>query len=118
MVLAGLLFFALATAVGADVPRAQRAEVEHLVAFIADSDCAMRRNGKVHDAAEAAAHVRRKYEHFRDEIASTEDFIARAATRSLVSGRPYAVLCPGQPDRPAGDWLLDELAAFRERAAL
>ena len=116
--MAGLLIFALATAASADVPPAQRAEVEHLVAYLENSDCAMLRNGKAHDAAEAAAHVRRKYEHFRDEIASTEDFIARAATRSLVSGRPYAVLCPGQAERPAADWLLEELAAFRERAAL
>jgi len=118
--LAGLLILVLALgpAANADVPTAQRAEVEHLIAFLETSGCAMLRNGKAHDAAEAAAHVRRKYEHFRDEIASTEDFIARAATRSLVSGRPYAVLCPGQAERPAGDWLLEELAAFRERAAL
>ena len=100
------------------MPPAQRAEVEHLVAFIADSDCAMRRNGRAHDAAEAAAHVRRKYGHFRDEIASTEDFIARAATRSLLSGRPYTVLCPGRAERPAADWLREELEAFRARSTL
>ena len=75
----------------ADVPPEQQAEVEHLIATLANSECVMIRNGKAHDGEEAADHVRRKYEHFRDEIDSTEDFIAYSATRSLISGRAYQV---------------------------
>jgi hypothetical protein len=111
--------FALAMALSltpfaaADVPPAQQAEVRHLLAFLEHSDCAMLRNGKAHPAREAVRHVRRKYDHYRDEIRSSEDFIDRAATRSLVSGKAYRVRCPGQPERPAADWLREELATYR-----
>ena len=97
----------------ADVPPGQRAEVGHLIAYLATSHCVMIRNGKRHDGEEAAQHVRRKYEHFREKIATTEDFIARSATKSMMSGRPYQVQCPGEKPLPSSDWLLAELAAFR-----
>ena len=57
--------------------------------------------------------MRRKYEHFRDEIGSTEEFIAYAATKSLVTGRAYRVQCPGEAPRSSADWLLGELEAYR-----
>ncbi len=97
----------------ADVPPEQQAEVDHLFATLETSDCVMIRNGKAHDGREAARHVRRKYEHYRDEIASTEDFIAYSATRSLISGRAYQVQCPGEDPQPSADWLLAELANYR-----
>ncbi len=97
----------------ADVPPEQRAEVKHLLTVLETSDCVMIRNGKRHDGREAVDHVRRKYDHFRDEIASTEDFIAYSATRSLISGRSYQVQCPGEDPRPAADWLRAELQDYR-----
>jgi hypothetical protein len=102
----------------ADVPPAQQAEVEHLIEYLEHSTCVMLRNGTAYDASEGARHVRRKYAHFRDEIRTTEDFIDRAATRSLVTGLAYRVRCPGQPERPAADWLRDELAAYRGSEAV
>jgi hypothetical protein len=100
----------------ADVPPGQRPEVDYLIAFLENSDCVMLRNGKAHDAREGAQHVRRKYDHYRDEIRTTEDFIARAATRSLVTGQAYRVRCPGQPERPAAEWLNEALAVYRSRS--
>ena len=97
----------------ADVPPEQRAEVDHLVRYLGQSDCVMIRNGVRHDGAEAAEHVRRKYEHFRDKIGSTEEFIARSATKSLISGRSYQVQCPGEDPQPSADWLLAELEKYR-----
>ena len=97
----------------ADVPPAQAAEVEHLLSYLAASDCEMVRNGEVHSGAEGARHVRRKYDHFRDEIDSTEAFIDMAASGSLRSGQPYEVHCPGQPPVPSADWLLAELRRYR-----
>ena len=97
----------------ADVPPEQQAEVEHLIDTLANSECVMIRNGKAHDGEEAADHVRRKYEHFRDEIDSTEDFIAYSATRSLISGRAYQVQCPGEDPQPSAEWLLAELEDYR-----
>ena len=106
--LAGMCALALA-----DVPAEQRGEVEHLLQFLRSSDCRMIRNGEAHDGEEAARHVQRKYDHFRNEISSTEDFIDLAASQSTISGKPYQVQCPGEPNRPSRDWLLQELGAFR-----
>jgi hypothetical protein len=98
----------------ADVPAAQRGEVEHLLQFLRSSDCRMIRNGKAHDGEEATQHVQRKYDHFRGEISSTEEFIERAASQSTISGQAYQVQCPGEPARLSRDWLLHELEAFRQ----
>ena len=107
------LAITVASVSGADVPPAQVLEVDHLLAYLADSDCAMLRNGKVHSGAEGAEHVRSKYEHFRDEIDSTEAFIEMAATKSLMSGQAYQVHCPGQAPVPSAQWLLEELRRYR-----
>ena len=108
---AALLLFSRPTL--ADVPPEQQAEVDHLLATLETSDCVMIRNGKEHDGEEAADHVRRKYDHYRDDIGSTEDFIAYSATKSLISGRAYQVQCPGEEPQPSADWLLAELEAYR-----
>jgi hypothetical protein len=98
----------------ADVPEAQAAEVKHLIAYLAGSDCRMVRNGKAYSGWDGAKHVQRKYDHFRDEIHSTEEFIALAASKSLRSGKPYKVRCPGQDPIPSAAWLERELKAFRK----
>jgi ATP-dependent DNA helicase Rep len=97
----------------ADVPPAQVAEVQHLIAYLANSDCRMLRNGKSYSGWDGAKHVQRKYDYFRDEIHSTEDFIRLSATKSERSGRAYRVQCPGEPPVLSADWLLRELGSFR-----
>ena len=99
---------------GADVPPSQTAEVEHLITYLGDSDCRMIRNGKSHSAKNGAKHVRRKYDYFRDEISSTEEFIEYSATKSTMSGSRYEVQCPGEEPVPSSDWLLDELEVYRD----
>ena len=90
-------------------------EVVHLIVFLRDSDCQMIRNGEAHSGADGAKHVQRKYDHFRDEIHSTEDFIEHAASKSTMSGKPYEVHCPGVQPVRSRDWLLRELWSFRDR---
>ena len=89
-------------------------EIEHLLDFIAASTCVFIRNGVAYDGAEAAAHVKDKYEYYRRDIHSAEDFIARAASRSELSGKPYLVRC-GADTVPAADWLARELTIFRRQ---
>ncbi|WP_324781155.1 YfeK family protein [Thiobacillus sedimenti] len=91
------------------------AEIDSLLAYIGRSDCRFYRNGSWHDARTAEDHVRGKFLYFsaRQEIHSTEDFIALAATKSSLSGRPYRVKCPGAPEQTSAAWLLGEL--HRER---
>ncbi|HNB29101.1 MAG TPA: DUF5329 domain-containing protein [Alphaproteobacteria bacterium] len=104
-----MLLLFLAGKAGATTPAA---EIDHLLDFIAGSPCAFIRNDTEYTAADAVAHIKDKYAHFRDEIATAEDFIDLAASKSLMSGQPYLVRCGAAPEL-AGDWLRQELAAFR-----
>ena len=65
--------------------------------------------------SEAQAHLRRKLDYLVDKgaIASTEQFIERAASRSSVSGQAYQVKCGGNQPVPSGTWLYAELKALR-----
>jgi hypothetical protein len=91
------------------------AEIRALIDELGSSDCSFERNGRWHDAAEAQAHVRRKYAWLqrRGLVKSAEQFIERAASRSSVSGRPYHVRCPGQPTVESGAWFRTRLARLR-----
>ncbi|MBT2322180.1 DUF5329 family protein [Variovorax paradoxus] len=73
------------------------------------------RNGEPHDAAEAAEHMQAKYEHFRKEIVTAEDFIDRCASRSEVTGKPYMVKLADGKLHDANGFLMGELRAMRRR---
>jgi hypothetical protein len=90
-------------------------EIDHLLGVIATSSCAFIRNGVTYDGEQAASHVKDKYEYFRNKIHSAEDFIALAATKSELTGRPYLVQC-GTTTMPAADWLNRELAHLRQHS--
>lgn len=100
----------------ADVPAAQVGEVEHLLEFIRNSSCKFVRNGNEHDGERAFRHVMRKYDYFRDQIRSTEDFIDLAASRSEMSGRAYLFRCDGK-ESESRTMLLAELERFRAHTA-
>jgi hypothetical protein len=67
------------------------AEIDHLLNFIAASPCAFIRNGVAYDGAQAVDHIKGKYDHYRSDIQSAEDFVALAATKSAINGKPYLV---------------------------
>jgi hypothetical protein len=102
----------------ADVPAAQKGEVDHLLKFVEQSDCIMIRNGTEHDGKEALSHIQVKYDYFRNNIKSTEDFIKFSASKSTMSGRYYTVKCPGKEEMKSRDWLLNELESFRQKSGL
>jgi hypothetical protein len=110
-----ILLMCISLGAWADMPPEQEAEVEHLINYLAESDCRMLRNGKSHAGKDGASHVRSKYAHFRSEISNTEDFIRYSATKSTISGRYYEVHCPGEAPVRSKDWLLEELKAYRSR---
>ena len=111
--------FAIAALVSCAPPPAlaagMDAEIGHLLNFIEDSPCIFIRNGDPYDGAQAASHIKDKYDYYRKDIHSAEDFIALAATKSAMSGKPYLVTC-GQTTEPAADWITRELDAFRQRS--
>ena len=97
----------------ADVPAGQVKEVNHLLGFVKNSGCIINRNGTDHPAAEGVSHIENKYDYFRDDIKSTEDFIEYSATKSTMSGSYYMVSCPGKKTIRTQDWLMAELTHFR-----
>lgn len=105
---------AIVAAQAAPAPAA-KAEIEYLLSAVASSDCRFYRNGTWYDATSAAAHLRAKYETLaaRGLIGDTEDFIDRAATKSSLSGRDYAIKCEGIAEMSSRQWLTDLLVAYR-----
>ena len=97
----------------ADVGRTPH-EIQHLMDYIAGSQCRFIRNGKTYDAEAARAHIQKKYNNVRRRVRTTEDFIDLAASRSTMSGEPYRVLCGAEPIVCA-DWLRAELERRRQQ---
>jgi hypothetical protein len=97
----------------ADVPANQVIEVNHLLAFVKESGCIINRNGTDHPAVKGISHIKKKYDYFRDDITSTEEFIEYSATKSTMSGDFYMVSCPGKEAIRTQDWLMAELKRFR-----
>ena len=110
-----LSLLAVVSAAFADVPPEQLSEVEHLLAFVKNSGCIINRNGTDHPADKGISHIETKYDYFRDDISSTEEFIELSATKSTMSGDYYMVKCPGKETIKTQDWLLTELKKYRTK---
>ena len=95
-----------------------RREIAGLIGALDGSTCRFQRNGSWHDATAARAHLQRKYDYLlkKDKVDTAEQFIARAASQSSMSGTAYRIACPGQPEQTAAVWFAARLAALRQRA--
>jgi hypothetical protein len=91
------------------------AEVEQLLSRLAASGCKFQRNGSWHGAADARSHLAKKYRYLQDKRpqSTAEDFIALAASKSSVSGKPYLVKCADQREVPSADWMTAQLKQLR-----
>jgi hypothetical protein len=89
--------------------------IQYLLDFVKTSECIFIRNNKEHTAAEAAAHMQRKYEHFNDKIKTPEDFIRLAATKSLMTGQLYYVRLKDGKKLTSEIWLLRALDAYQHK---
>ncbi len=99
----------------ADVPPAQKNEVAHLLNFVNNSSCTVKRNGKSHRGKEIVNHILKKYKYFKGDIENTEQFIEYSATKSTMSGRYYMVRCGNENPIKTQDWLLMELETYRKK---
>jgi hypothetical protein len=115
-----MLFVTLLTAGAASWPAAPstaaRAEIERLLAFVASSGCQFNRNNTWYPAPEASAHLAKKERYLEEhgQIATAEDFIAKAATKSSMTGKPYSVRCGSEPAIASDEWLMAELRRSRQ----
>ena len=88
-------------------------EIQYLLDFVAGSGCSFVRNGSSHDPADAADHLRLKYQRGKRYADSAENFIDRLATESSWSGDSYTVDCNGSV-QPTGAWLHQALERYRQ----
>ena len=109
-----VLLFALIVRAAPVLAHSMTEEIDHLLGFIATSPCAFIRNDVEYNGEQAVAHIKDKYDYYKSDIHSAEDFIRLAASKSMVSGRPYSVRCDVTVT-PAADWLNKELDAFRRQ---
>ena len=89
--------------------------IQYLLDFVRASDCIFIRNHKEHTAVEAASHMQKKYEHFRDRIKTPEEFIKLSATKSLMTGKLYYVKLKDGKKISSEAWLLQALEDYRQK---
>lgn len=87
--------------------------IQHLIAYVSGSDLRFVRNSSEYTPPEAAAHMEKKYRHFRDDIETADDFIELCATKSLLSGKPYLVIDRQGQETQTSDWLKAELDTWQ-----
>jgi Family of unknown function (DUF5329) len=114
--LLAMLLAATADSASAAPSEAARREIGALIGALDGSSCRFQRNGSWHDAAEARAHLQRKYDYLlkKDKVDTAEQFIERAASQSSISGKAYRIACPGQPEQTAAAWFGARLQALRQ----
>ena len=79
--------------------------IEFLLNYVAGSDMSFIRNGTTYTAQEAAAHLKSKYDFFKAQIQTPEDFIRLAGSKSILSGSPYLVKTRDGKMQNSADWL-------------
>ena len=94
----------------AEIAAAEKAKIEALIASVsALADAKFIRNGSTYDAKTAAKFLRGKWSSNEDEIKTAADFIAKAATGSGSTGKPYLIKLKDGAEVKCGDFLTAEL---------
>jgi len=101
----------------AQLSPAAKQEIHGLLHAVGSSGCEFIRGGTPHAAAKAQNHLFVKYEYLeaRDQLKSAEDFIAKAATRSSMTGEAYAIRCAGVGQMASEEWMKAKLKAMRQQ---
>ena len=99
----------------AELPQSAISEIDQLLGSLGSSNCRFFRNGTWYSAADAQAHLTKKYEYLRKKklLGSAEDFITGAGTESSRSGQPYQVQCGQESAVPSAVWLQAALRRLR-----
>lgn len=94
-----------------------KVEIQHLLDYVANTSCQYERNGDFHSGSEAKKHIIKKYNYFKSDIDSTEDFIKFSATQSTITKKKYRMHCANSPIKYSSDWLLEELHRYRNNSS-
>jgi len=103
----------------APLPPAAHAEVDALLTRLQTSGCEFNRNGSWYAGADARAHLLKKLDYLKGKgmVDTAEQFIARGASSSSMSGKPYLVRCAGKAPVESAQWLTTELQQVRAAKA-
>ncbi len=102
------------SAAAAELRTEETGRIEALIAAVARmTDAAFIRNGQAYDSAVAAEFLRRKWRANATHIFSAEDFIAKVASFSSTSGRPYLIRLADGREIPCSVYLRAELAKLQ-----
>lgn len=108
------LFSGIAKAASATPPPTEATLIDLLIGRVAQmSTVVFIRNGSEASAHDAAAHLRDKYDYFRDQIVTAEDFIRLCGTRSEMTHIAYRVRFASGQERPAAEVLQEQLHVLR-----
>lgn len=113
----GILILLTMSSALAEPPASTKLEIDYLFSQLKTSGCEFNRNGTWYSAAEASAHLNKKYDYLKkkNSISTTENFIDNAATKSSMSGEPYFVRCKDAPRVESAIWFNDALKKFRKK---
>lgn len=112
---AGITLAMTVSAASPSSPQDAQREIDALIAGLGESGCEFERNGSWYDAQTASGHLQKKYDYLRkrDMARTAEQFIARGASKSSMSGQAYRVRCPGKPVDTSEHWFRQRLQALR-----
>ena len=109
-----ILLAAVAALAQATPSASEQKLIDTLILRVSNMKMTFMRNGDEHNAADAAKHMQAKFDHFKDEIVTAEDFIDRCASRSEMTGKPYQVKMPNGAVKDAKEFLTAELHTLRK----
>ena len=111
------LFIAIGHCPAAEPTPAEKAKIEALIANVEGlADAKFVRNGTTYDAKTAAKFLRGKWNSNSDDIATAADFIAKAATGSSTSGKPYLIRQKDGSETKCAEYLAAQLKKLEEKA--
>jgi hypothetical protein len=88
----------------------EKAKIEALISHIQGlENASFVRNGSEYSAANAAKFLRAKWEHHDKEVKTAADFIAKVASASGTSGKPYKIRFNDGKETPCGEYLTAQL---------
>ena len=88
-------------------------EIDFLLETVGISDCVFTRNGKDYVAEDARDHLQMKRKRGARYFDSSELYIARLASESSWSGKPYFIQCGDEPRVSAYEWFTALLEQYR-----
>jgi hypothetical protein len=95
---------------GITAPPGETTKIEALIAHLESlTDATFVRNGSDNSAKTAAKFLRGKWQANDKQIKTAADFIAKAATLSSTTGKPYLIRFKDGTVTPCGDYLTAQL---------